>query len=838
MDQTDTIEIADAHSTEQWLPVLLLLFVGSGAAALIYEIVWFQMLELFVGSSSVSIGVLLGTFMGGMCLGSFLLPRFISPRHHPLKVYAFLEIAIGVIGLLLLLVLPLVGHVYTAWGGYGVSGYLLRGVVASICLLPPTLAMGATLPAVARWVQTTPSGVSWLGFFYAGNIAGAVMGTLLAGFYLLRVFDMNTATYVAAAINFAVGGLGLLVASRTRATADVGDSESNPQSPIPNPMERSSGSSDRALVYVAIALSGFCALAAQVIWTRVLSLLFGASTYTFSLILAVFLIGLGIGSSLGSIIAKTVERPRVALGWCQLLNVGAMAWSAYMLMESLPYWPINTSITTSIWYNFQLDFVRAFWAVLPGPILWGASFPLALAAVARRGEDPGRLVGGVYAANTVGAIFGSVIASLVLVYWFGSQRAQQVLMIVSGMSGLLLLAPAELSGTPGRLSGSRRIGPLRWVAPTLLVLALGAAAFLIRTVPTIPGILVAYGRYAATWMGQQGDIFYVGEGLSSSVAVSRFGEVMNYHNAGKVQASSQPQDMRLQRMLGHFTTLVPKSPKKVLVIGCGAGATAGAVSIDQNVETLIIAEIEPLVPRVVSEHFGEHNFNVVRNPKTHVVIDDARHFLLTTDERFDAITSDPLDPWVKGAATLYTKEFFELAKSKLNPGGTVTLFVQLYESTPEAVKSEIGTFFEVFPNGVIWGNTHQGRGYDTVLMGTVEAPHFNIDEWETRLNSPGYTAVKDSLREISIYSAIDLFANYAGRASDMKAYLADAQINRDRDLRLQYLAGLGLNLYQSGPIYAEILRHKKYPEGLFSGSPDAMQKLRDAIASAPGADPQ
>src|SRR5688572_12722655 len=829
MDQTEAIGTTETYSTDQWLPVLLLLFVGSGCAALIYEIVWFQMLELFVGSSSVSIGVLLGTFMGGMCVGSFLLPRLISRRHHPLKVYALLEIAIGVIGLLLLLVLPLVGHVYTAWGGYGISGYLLRGLVASICLLPPTLAMGATLPAVARWVQTTPAGVSWLGFFYAGNIAGAVMGTLLAGFYLLRVFDMTTATYVAAGINFAVGGLGLLVAANSPASADGTDLDPHPQSLFPSPVIKVAG--DRALVYVAIALSGFCALAAQVIWTRILSLLFGASTYTFSLILAVFLIGLGIGSSLGSILAKAAERPRVALGWCQLLNVGAMAWSAYMLMNSLPYWPINTSITTSIWYNFQLDFVRAFWAVLPGPILWGASFPLALAAVAKRGEDPGRLVGGVYAANTVGAIVGSVLASLILVYWFGSQRAQQVLMIVSGMAGVLLLAPGELSSSPARRT-------LRWVAPAALIVALGVAAFLIRTVPTIPGILVAYGRYAATWLGQEGDIFYVGEGLSSSVAVSRFGGVMNYHNAGKVQASSQPQDMRLQRMLGHFTTLVPKSPKKVLVIGCGAGATAGAVSIDQNVETLIIAEIEPLVPRVVSEHFGEHNFHVVRNPKTHVVIDDARHFLLTTDETFDAITSDPLDPWVKGAATLYTKEFFELAKSKLNPGGTVTLFVQLYESTPEAVKSEIGTFFEVFPNGVIWGNTHQGRGYDTVLMGTVEPPHFNVDEWEARLNSPQYAAVKSSLREISIYSALDLFANYAGRASDMKAYVADAQINRDRDLRLQYLAGLGLNLYQSGPIYADILRHKKYPEGLFSGSPETLQRLRDAISSAPGGNPQ
>ena len=822
----------DSRSPEQWLPVLLLLFVGSGCAALIYEIVWFQMLELFVGSSSVSIGVLLGTFMGGMCLGSFLLPRIISPRQHPLRVYALLELSIGAIGLLLLVIMPLVGRVYTSWGGYGITGYLLRGLVASICLLPPTLAMGATLPAVARWVHSTRSGVSWLGFFYAGNIAGAVMGCLLAGFYLLRVYDMTTSTLVAVALNAAVGGLGLLVASRTNATATPSTEDDGRRSTIDD--RRSTiddGRWTRTPVYVSIALSGFCALSAEVIWTRLLSLVFGASTYTFSIILAVFLVGLGIGSSIGSLMAKSIRNPRIALGWCQILNVGAVAWSAYMLMRSLPYWPINTSITSSIWFNFQLDFVRGFWAVLPGPILWGASFPLALAAVARKGEDPGRLVGGVYAANTVGAIVGSVVSSLILVYWFGSQHAQQVIMIVSGISGLILLAPIEFSSTPSTKT-------LRWVAPAALVIALGISAFLIRTVPTIPGILVAYGRYAATWLGQEGDIFYVGEGLSSSVAVSRISSgVLNYHNAGKVQASSQPQDMRLQRMLGHFTTLAPKEPSQVLVIGCGAGVTAGAVSIDEHVKSLIIAEIEPLVPRVVSEHFGEHNFHVVKNPKTHVTIDDARHYLLTTHEKFDGITSDPLDPWVKGAATLYTKEFFELAKSKLNPGGTITLFVQLYESSPEAVKSEVATFFEVFPNGIIWGNTHQGRGYDTVLMGTVETPHFNVDEWQAKLDRPDYAAVKKSLGEIGINSALELFANYAGRASDMKGYMADAQINHDRDLRLQYLAGLGLNLYQSDAIYRDILRYKQFPEGLFSGSEATMTQLRNAIASAPGGEP-
>ena len=184
-------------ASRRYLPALLVLFIGSGCAALIYEIVWFQLLELVIGSSAVSLGVLLGTFMGGMCLGSLVLPRVISPRHHPLQVYGFLELGIGVIGLLVLFGMPLVSGVYTAWAGSGVTGIVFRGVTAGICLLPPTMLMGATLPAIARWLETTPQGVSWLGFFYGGNIAGAVVGSVLAGFYLLRVHDSAMATFVA-----------------------------------------------------------------------------------------------------------------------------------------------------------------------------------------------------------------------------------------------------------------------------------------------------------------------------------------------------------------------------------------------------------------------------------------------------------------------------------------------------------------------------------------------------------------------------------------------------------------------------------------------------------------
>src|SRR5438132_4979964 len=184
-------------------------------------------------------------------------------------------------------------------------------------------------------------------------------------------------------------------------------------------------------VYVAIALSGAGALAAEVIWTRLLSLLLGATVYTFSIILAVFLLGLGLGSSIGSLLARGRVSPRVALGLCQLLLAAAIAWTAYLLAHSLPYWPINPSLSTSPWLTFQVDLVRCLWAILPATCLWGASFPLALAAVAGRGQDPGRLVGGVYAANTVGAIIGALGASLPIIPWIGTQQGQRVLTALS-----------------------------------------------------------------------------------------------------------------------------------------------------------------------------------------------------------------------------------------------------------------------------------------------------------------------------------------------------------------------------------------------------------------------
>jgi spermidine synthase len=809
---------ASVEKAQRYLPLLVLLFIGSGCAALIYEVVWFQILELVIGASSVSLAVLLGTFMGGMCIGSLLAPHFISKAHHPLRVYAALEIGIGIIGIIVWLFVPLIGNLYTAWAGDGMISMLLRGVVSAVFLLPPTFLMGATLPAISRWVKTTPQGVSWLGFFYGGNIAGAVAGCLLAGFYLLRIHDVTVATFVAVFINLLVAVLALLIAKLT------------PYEPEPDAVGRreklaKEEGDETWPVYVTIALSGMTALASEVIWFRLLAQLFGATTYTFSLVLAAFLFGLGIGSSVGSSIARTVARPRLALGWCQMLLCASMAWAAYQTMESMPWWPVDVTLRSDLLSKFQLDLVRCLWALLPASILWGMSFPLALASVASRGQDAGRLVGGVYAANTVGAIAGSLLAGLVFVSWLGMQNTQQALIGVSAISGLLMLALA-----PGGIDPAKaRVN----FALTVLG-AMVLSGLLVVKVPELNRDFVAYGRFAPTRAGRA-NVIYVGEGNMGLVAVSELADgTRNYHNAGKIQASSDPADMRLQRMLGHLTTLVPPNPKKFLVVGFGAGATAGAVSIEPKLEHETIVEIEKLVPRFVSEYFGDHNFNVAKNPKVTVRIDDGRHFLFTTGEKFDGITSDPLDPWVKGAAALYTKEYFEQAKAHLNPGGVVTQFVQLYESTEDAVKSEIGTFFEVFPHGSLFVNNVSGQGYDLVMLGQAEPTVIDVDAWNKKLESTEYAQVAQSLREIGFYSATNLLATFAGRAGDtnLMEWRKGVIINRDLDLRLQYLAGMGLNLYQADTIYRNMVAAGvKFPDGMFVGTPETVDLLKRLIES-------
>src|SRR5262245_20065870 len=518
------------------VPILLAFSIGSGCAALIYAVVWFQLLDLVIGSPWVSLDVLLGSLAAGVCIGSILLPRLVSNKEHPLKVYAFLEFALGVAGIGILYAMPFIA--FMSWGK----------IVAGICLLLPSVLMGATLPAIARWFTAIEQRTTEIGLFLTGYIAGAVAGSLLAGFYLLRIYDVTVATFAALALHCGIAIIAMAVAKSAHYQPPATDGAV--------PVRRFIS------IHVSTALTGMTALVAGVIWTRHLSLLLGGTVYTFSLMLAVFLLGIGIGSSAGAVIARWLKRPQWVLGLCQVLLCAAIAWTAYVVTRSLPYWPINPSLTRDPWISFQLDVFRLFLALLPATCLWGLTLSLALAAVPRDGPDAAWVVGRMYASSAGGAGTGILVTTLVP--WIGSQHAQQGLILVSAATGLLMWWTA---GRRPRLQFSN-------AAVALLVAVV--ASLLALSVPTISAELIAFGRFLPE-RGRSSEVIYARETLHSSVAVTReVNGLLSYHNNGQLQVLSA-HDMRSQRVLGHLTTLAAHNSQSFLVIGCGAGVTAGAV---------------------------------------------------------------------------------------------------------------------------------------------------------------------------------------------------------------------------------------------------------------------
>jgi spermidine synthase len=790
---------------------LLVLFFASGCAALIYETVWFYLVQLVVGASSISVAVLLSSFMGGMALGSWLLPRVLSAveghvrshRAHPFHVVAALELGIALLGLAIPFALPYIQQVYLTRAEPGASAVLWRALVCAVVLTPPTILMGATLPAIASWYEGRHDARS-VGLLYMANLSGGATGTVLAGFYLLRVHDTLVATWVAVALNLLVAAVFYFSAN-----LEPGTQPRKPVEPV-EPVEPTA----RA-IYAAAALSGFTALGAEVVWTRQLSLLFGASAYTFSLLLAVFLAGLGIGGLAGARLARTAK-PRTMLGVIQAALAVAIGFGAWAIVNVLPQWQPTTQFLPEVrarpFLAFGFDALRCAFAMLPATILWGASFPLTLACIERRAGFTSH-VARINATNTIGALTGAIALTAVGIPVLGSQRSQQLIVLVASATGLLLLTNFA----------SRRVVA---VAASAVVTITSVLAVLI--VPPVPGHLIAYGRSVNSWDSIKRFLF-LGEGATASIAVTEgVAGAKQFHIAGKVEASDMDIDMRLERMLGHVPALLHPDPKSILIVGVGAGVTAGALSIHPEVGRIVICEIELLVPISARAWFGNENHHVLDDPRVQLVFDDARHFLQTTDEKFDIVTSDPIHPWVRGAATLYSLEYLTLVKEHLRPGGVVTQWIPMYETDLPSVKSEIGTFARVFPDTTLWNPDLLEEGYDLVALGRVEESPISEDAIQARIDAD--PRLKKSLADVTLHSAGDLLGTYAGRGRDLTAFLADAQINRERSLRLQYLAGLAANTDHRYLIFGSILAHRRYPADLFAASAETAAQLRSWYA--------
>jgi spermidine synthase len=349
--------------------------------------------------------------------------------------------------------------------------------------------------------------------------------------------------------------------------------------------------------------------------------------------------------------------------------------------------------------------------------------------------------------------------------------------------------------------------------------------------------LIAYGRRIALMMHSDREssktdpiqVLYRGEGLDSSVVITeQAGQRIIYVN-GNAEASNAPDDMRLQRMAGHVPALIHGEPHDVLIVGFGAGVTAGSFLTYPEVKKIVIAELESLIPPASTEFFPRQNYGVFHDPRTRVIHDDGRHYLQTTMDAFDIITSDPVHLWVKGTSALYSKEYFELVRGHLKPGGVVAQWLPLYDGDVETMKSVLATFFTVFPDGTVWSNHTENRGYDLVLVGQTGRKVIDVDALQKRLDRPDYSNVLASLLPVGFGSAMDVLMTYFGQGSDLQPWLEGAQINLDRNLRLQYLAGFEINSEASEQIYQSLLGYRRFPKGLFTGSESTIEALKASL---------
>jgi spermidine synthase len=414
---------------------------------------------------------------------------------------------------------------------------------------------------------------------------------------------------------------------------------------------------------------------------------------------------------------------------------------------------------------------------------------------------------------------------LVLIPTWGTRLAQQVFVVLAACSAALMYASLRQAAAANDRNVQPAGPPKRRDFLGDLPFPIAIAGALL--VPALSPQFQAIGRYI--WTLNDRDKFpYVAEGVASTVAVRESVNHRYYHVAGKVEASTDHLDMRLQRLLGHLSALAHPHPESVLVVGLGAGVTAGTFIVHPEVKRIVICEIEPAVLPAASRFFSEENHGVLSDERVQVVNDDARHFLATTDEKFDIITSDPIHPWVRGNSVLFSKEYYAIVKDKLNRGGIATQWVPLYETSEKAIQIQMRTFIDAFPDGTVWNSQPDAKGYDVVLLGQVEPLVIDMDAVQKRIDDN--EALKKSLAQVKLNSALDIFASYGTRGRELGPWLGDTPVNRDFSLKLEYISGLAFNLQVADEIYANMIKGRSLPDDVLTGTAGTTNQLHVRLA--------
>ncbi len=776
-------------------------FVLSGATGLVYEILWARMLGLVFGATTFAISAVLAAFMGGLALGSMLAGRFAARLRKPLQAYGWMEIGIALYALAVPLMFRLVDALYVLiWNQFQPSSYAFnvwRFVLSCVVLLIPTTLMGATLPvlsaAVLRTHAHTQTSVARL---YTCNLVGAIVGTLAAGFVLLPQFGVRATIWTAAGLNILIGLAAFLIERRganaspasrvaeeqveAARAASLSGSKKDESDAIP---ENISGGA-KFWLWCAF-VSGFVTISTQVAWTRVLTMIIGSSTYAFSIVVALFLIGLSGGAYLVGR-RKSYGNLRSTIFKVELLIVASLILSLWATNRT-PQLMINLGINMGInsWLGLLAlqTFVAAVLLLIPA-LLMGMAMPLVLVRAANaQGEESVRLVGRSYAVNTLGAIVGAFSAGFLLIPK-GSTRF--TILVASA----LCLIVAGIAYKPARekidrdLYRSLKVGAtcvlivaLFFVAPSLNLGALSIGAYdgLVRVLAKSQGSIT--DSEDRKFSPETNRLLFYREGPTATVSVREDWGIRSMAINGRTNASDRD-DMPTQVMVGIIPLLLAPRIDNGLMVGFASGVSTGSM-LQSPLKSLECVELEPTT-REASRFFNHVNNQPLNDPRLRLLIDDARTYLHVTDARYDVIVSEPSHPWVPGVANLFTKEFFELARGRLTDEGVFVQWVQIYQLSTENLRTVLATYRSVFPHVMMFRVGGAARGKDLILVGSRTPLSFT--RMSERLND---ARIRAEMARVNMNKAEDVLSWYVCDEKQLTPAVAGAIINTDDNMRVE-----------------------------------------------------
>jgi len=702
-------------------PLLAICFFGSGLTALIYELLWTRRLNLTFGSTTYSVTTVLAAFMAGLGLGSYIIGRRVDrSRLGGIRIYALLELGVGLYALLSLPLLTGVEKIYAALQSWlqlsQEPAAVLKLLLAFPVLALPAGLMGGTLPALVRGLLRSRAGLhTTVSRLYGINTAGAAVGTALAGMLMVEFLGLWRSMALSALINLSIAVVVLTRLGRAAPPSDTPPPDDDQGVRLRDHLRRM----PVLFCVVAVALTGLLSMLYEIVWTRILSLVLGSSTYAFTLVLAVFLVGLALGALIYGRASR--NRPPAAFGLTLVLLALAL-WVVFSLVV-IPFIPqvlVSLAQVPVVTFHRVLLFETLFalFVLLPPTLLLGAALPMAMGIIGRSAGHTGRDVGGVYLVNTLGAIVGSVLTGFLLVPLLGTQRC-----LLGGLlANLLLVGFGVLAfGAANRL---RVLG--------FTVVLLTATVALVQ--PPWPEVVfdsglgyrleltVARTRYALHKRLHRtpNKLLHREEGRNATITVRNFARGVALLVNGKPDASTSG-DMLTQVVLGVVATMAHPDPQDVGVVGWGSGVTTYTISLFPRVRQVDTIEIEPAVLHA-SRFFHGVNGKAEQLPKVRVIFDDARSYFLTTDRRYDVVVSEPSNPWMSGVSGLFSSDYFRMAKRKLKPGGVFGQWLQLYRIDSRNVALILRTVLRSFAHVQVWASDPN----NVILLGSDRPIHIDL----------------------------------------------------------------------------------------------------------------